>query len=37
LTQFVSWFDTTEEKYKAKIKFYMGFNYKHNDLITVAY
>ena len=37
LNQIFSWYDLHDEKLKAKIKFYLGFNYKHNELITVAY
>jgi hypothetical protein len=37
LNQVQAWQDWESEKLKAKIKFYLGFNYKHNELITVAY
>lgn len=37
INQAYSWFDMEEEKLKVKSKFFLGFNYKHSDLITVAY
>lgn len=37
INQVTAWHDMEEEKLKVKSKFYLGFNYKHSDLITVAY
>ena len=37
INQAMAWHDEEEEKLKVKSKFYLGFNYKHSDLITVAY
>lgn len=37
INQSIAWHDEEEEKLKVKSKFYLGFNYKHSDLITVAY
>jgi hypothetical protein len=37
INQSIAWHDEEDEKLKVKSKFYLGFNYKHSDLITVAY
>jgi hypothetical protein len=37
VNQSIAWHDEEEEKLKVKSRFYLGFNYKHSDLITVAY
>jgi hypothetical protein len=37
INQAMAWHDEEEEKLKVKSKFYLGFNYKHSDLIAVAY
>jgi hypothetical protein len=37
INQALAWHDEEDEKLKVKSKFYLGFNYKHSDLITVAY
>ena len=37
INQAMAWHDMEEEKLKVRSRFYLGFNYKHSDLITVAY
>jgi hypothetical protein len=37
INQAIAWNDMESEKLKVKSKFYLGFNYKHSDLFTVAY
>jgi len=37
INQAIAWHDEEDEKLKVKSRFYLGFNYKHSDLITVAY